>query len=151
MIPFAQHFCMHYCFLKHFGPSPVLISFHGNQHFSLTGGTSAALRFSIQRSVQRSVHLSSCSQMASSTLVKGEARTQWMHCREKGPFPLLVLMWKAAFRKVALSCICIAKEMVQIMLNKIGLRPNDMTWSNPCCTALGPEFLLDHVVLPVEA
>lgn len=87
--------------------------------------------------------------MGSSTWVKGEARTQWVQCRDEGPFPLLALMWKAEFIKFVLSFACIAKETLQFMLSKTGLRPNDLSWSNPCCTAFGPGFLLDHIMLPM--
>lgn len=66
----------------------------------------------------------------------GERRpvTQWGNCREEGPFPLFVLMWEAELANVVLNCVSMAKEMLKFMLNKTGLRPNDLVKSLPHCT-----------------
>lgn len=92
------------------------------------------------------------------------AMTQWVHWREEGPFPLLVLMGKAELVNVVLSCVCMAKEVLKFMLNKAGLRPNDLvksmlhrTWSwvssGPYCAANGdirtePSSFVSSSVVP---
>lgn len=62
------------------------------------------------------------------------AVTQWGHCREEGPFPLFVLMWEAELANVVSSCVSMAKEVLKFMLNKVGLRPNDLVKSLLRCT-----------------